>query len=401
MKNDKRIFPWCFPCNFFMFLTFFLTVKFIFIFLFNGFYEPEFIFNLTPFYLLSGFNNLQLLFLSYSIVLFDLFLHLNPTHKNIRISFLPTLFLLSGTGISLTTSSFTLAVLPNLLIFLCLLFVMIIDNRYILEFEDIEKTPTSIPVKKEITFEKPVYAKPKTSAFHPLETLFAQVKNLDIKKKSSYKTPELKKVMKPSKLKKWDNVENVSKHAFSEKEIKPTSSDIDFKDVDYDEDSFDDSNIFDKDIDKKLEKLDDKLRKLKNGKDKTEDVESTVEEKTEKDSSPDLKLQKSKNMLEEIKESAAVIKKGVLKDINKPFKEFLGYEENEIINKNLIDFISFEGLSGLEAFYFNKLKHEPVSSFETVFLTKDNKKLTVKIEIKPGFINGKKADIVIIKDISS
>lgn len=406
MKKDDSYFPWCFPCNVFMFLSFFLTVKFIFIFLFNGFYEPEFIFNLSPFFLLSGMGKLQLLFLAYVIVVFDLFLHLNPTHKNLRFSFLPTVLLLSGTGVALTTTEMGLAVIPYLIIFLCMLLVMIIDNRYILEFEDLERITPEIPSKEKVVSEEPVLIQPRASKIQPIKAFFSSIKDLDIKKKVKDHIPTLPKPSPKSEIRRWDEIGRETEPIISQepKEWEEIDSYIS-----YDEDIKDISDF----IDTKLESLDDKLKELEEKEEKIKSLEEDkkkveeksiskppeITEKTEVKTPSRVQKQESKDILKEIKDSAAIIRNGVLTDINDSFMELLGYKKEEVLKKNLIDFISYNGLSGLEEYYFNKLKHEPVSSFETVFITKDNKKTAVKVEIKPGFINGEKVDVIILKKV--
>ena len=42
-----------------------------------------------------------------------------------------------------------------------------------------------------------------------------------------------------------------------------------------------------------------------------------------------------------------------------------------------------------------------VSAYETTLLTKDNNKISVEINTKPTFYNGKKAEIAVIKTINS
>lgn len=399
MKNDNRIFPWCFPCNFFMFLSFFLTVKFIFIFFLNGFYEPEFIFNLTPFHLFPSLNYLQLLFLSYLFVIFDLFLHLNPTHNNLRISFFPTLFLILGTGLYLTTNQLSIGVLPYLIIFFCLLLVMLIDNKFILEFEDLDKITPEVPVKDKKIVEKPVYiGRPKPSKFKFLKELFATIKKQTVKTLSQLKKPVIK-----TKTSEWKEVKPKGRSLPSSGRSLPSSSRFkDFEDSDIDISSDEDFSSVTNLVDEKLENLDKRLKELQNEeiiprKIRKPEKQIIKKPKEAKIKPKSITSKDNTNMLKEINESAFVVKKGILKDVNEPFRKDLGYSKDDVLDKNLIDFISLEGLSGLEDYYFNRLKHKAVKSFETVLLTKDNKKVPVKIEIRSRIINGEKVDIAVIK----
>ena len=78
---------WYFPFCFFVFLAIYIFIKFLFIFFFRAAYEPEFMFDLTPYYILSGVNNLHLLFLSLIAVIFDAYLHANVSKRYLLFSF--------------------------------------------------------------------------------------------------------------------------------------------------------------------------------------------------------------------------------------------------------------------------------------------------------------------------
>ncbi len=105
----------------------------------------------------------------------------------------------------------------------------------------------------------------------------------------------------------------------------------------------------------------------------------------------------SPDTFNKINDSAAVIQRGVFKKINSSFADLLGYNSNEIIDKSIFDFIEPEGLSGVEEYYFNRLKGENVSDFDTMFLTKENSKISVEVSTKPIVFQGEKAEIVILK----
>jgi len=120
---------WNLTFVFFIFFSIFIAFKFLFIFFFRAAFEPDFIFELTPLFLLLGMNNLQLLFLSLIIVVSDTYLHMRPTRKNILYSFIPTLIMVSGLGLGITTKEISADYLPNYLLFGFLLFVVLIDQR--------------------------------------------------------------------------------------------------------------------------------------------------------------------------------------------------------------------------------------------------------------------------------
>jgi PAS domain S-box-containing protein len=104
-----------------------------------------------------------------------------------------------------------------------------------------------------------------------------------------------------------------------------------------------------------------------------------------------------KIMINELDDCAAIIQRGVLKQVNSSFASLIGYKSDEIVDKSIFDFIDSSGLSGIEQYYFNRLKGDDVSGFETVILTTDNVKINVEVDTKPTFFNGEKAEIVVFK----
>ena len=103
--------------------------------------------------------------------------------------------------------------------------------------------------------------------------------------------------------------------------------------------------------------------------------------------------------LEEIPYSAAIIQRGIIKQVNQSFIHLLGYSVEEIIDKSLFDFIVPEKLDDVKKYYLCRLKGEDVSTYETLLSTKYDKK-TVKISVKPTVYNGEKADIAIIQELN-
>ena len=100
--------------------------------------------------------------------------------------------------------------------------------------------------------------------------------------------------------------------------------------------------------------------------------------------------------LDKIPESAAIIQRGILKQINSPFLELVGYTTDDIVEKSFFDFIALEGLADVEKYYLDRLKGDSVTVYKTVFSTKDDKKIPVKVNIRQTIYNGEKAEIVII-----
>jgi len=104
-------------------------------------------------------------------------------------------------------------------------------------------------------------------------------------------------------------------------------------------------------------------------------------------------------VIENISDCAAIIQRGILKQVNDSFIDLIGYNSSDIVDKSLFDFIVPEGLDGVEEYYKNRLKGADISFYETVLLTKDNQKINVEISIRPTIFNGDKADIAIVKKI--
>ncbi|HIH00220.1 MAG TPA: PAS domain S-box protein [Thermoplasmata archaeon] len=105
--------------------------------------------------------------------------------------------------------------------------------------------------------------------------------------------------------------------------------------------------------------------------------------------------------LEKIPQSAAIIQRGILKQINGLFLELLGYSPEELVEKSYFDFIALEGLADVEKYYLDRLKGESVSVYRTVFSAKDDKKIPVEVCIKQTIYNGEKAEIAIVSSLDS
>jgi PAS domain S-box-containing protein len=106
-------------------------------------------------------------------------------------------------------------------------------------------------------------------------------------------------------------------------------------------------------------------------------------------------------LLDKIPECAAVVQRGILKQINGSFAEMLGYGMGEVVGRSLFDFVVPEWLSEIERYYLDRLKGSRSSSYETVFLTKDNGKVAVEVSTKPTIFDGEKAEIAVIKRLEN
>ncbi len=105
------------------------------------------------------------------------------------------------------------------------------------------------------------------------------------------------------------------------------------------------------------------------------------------------------DFLNHISESAIVLQRGILRQVNDSFLNLLGYNSGELLDKSIFDFVDPEGFHGLESYYLKRIKGENISTYETIFLTKDNYKITVELSNRPTTFNGDKAEIAVIKEL--
>ena len=110
---------------------------------------------------------------------------------------------------------------------------------------------------------------------------------------------------------------------------------------------------------------------------------------------------KSDEAVNNIPQCAAIIQRGILKQINNAFVKLLGYTQEEIKDKSFFDFIALEGLPDIEKYYLDRLKGDAVSKYNTVLSVKDNNKIPVEITIKQAIYNREKAEIVIVSRLDA
>ena len=96
---------------------------------------------------------------------------------------------------------------------------------------------------------------------------------------------------------------------------------------------------------------------------------------------------------------AAVLQRGRIKKANKRFAKLLGYSEDELVGKHLVDFVGPAGLSGVEQHYMNRLKGVDDAAYHTVFLSKNDNEIPVKVHVKNGDFHGERAEIATFNEI--
>lgn len=105
------------------------------------------------------------------------------------------------------------------------------------------------------------------------------------------------------------------------------------------------------------------------------------------------------DILDKIPQCAAIIQRSIVKQVNSPFVDLIGFKTDEIVDKSLFDFIASEGLGEIEKYYLNRLKGNDKSKYKTIFSTKDDGKIRVEVNIKPTLYNGEKAEIAIVTEL--
>ena len=411
---------WFFPFCFFVFFSIFISIKFVFIFFFRAAYEPTFMFELTPFHILSGLNNLQLLFLSLIFIIFNTYLHVKATRRNLMYSFLPTAIMLGGLGFAITTNELAISNLFHYLVFGCLLFVILIDHKNILTSPDVLFSPKKERVESKISGKKPAIALPQPQvaplsiahkcprlSFPGISSLFSLIKNV---KRTNGERTEKGKSETPNKPKNVDS--NADKNLSTKREIPSEIKDMPVG-------NFEGAHTRLEEIErkvKKLSKLEEEIEKRRRNlveKEKSfreQLVSSTHRESyrslstgtSDKTIYSDEKNKEGKDyckILDEMSECAAIIQRGTLKQINSSFADLIGYKIEEIVERSLLDFVVPEGLTGIKKHYLDKLRGASRSSYETVFLTKENNKVTVEISTKLTSFNGEEAEFSVFKKV--
>jgi PAS domain S-box-containing protein len=398
-----RSFSRFFPLYFFIFFAIFLTTKFTFIFFFRASYEPRFLFELTPFYMLSGFNNLQLLFLSFIVVLADAYFHINASKRNLMYSFFPTAIMLCGLGLSITTMELSAANLLHYVLFGCLLAVLLIDHRHTLVFPEELAQPKKEPFWTKIAQRTPVSTKPQVSRIRP-RLSFSQMS-------ASFSLFKREKKMIRSRMKEVKVISSSTQPPViaptrEQKPIEQRRSSPPYSRISQ-------SRLRELDIKmKKLEQLDKEIeqrRKLLVKREKqlrerftpsyksirsTRTMDAMISDTSRRQDAREHPL-----IIDEIQECAAIVQRGMFKQINDSFAQLLGYEMDELIEKSLLDLVVPEGLAEIGRYYLNRLKGKDSSTYEVVFVTKYDREVAIKVTIRPTTFNGEKAEIAIFKKL--
>jgi PAS domain S-box-containing protein len=297
------------------------------------------------------------------------------------ISFIPTGIMLAGIGIAIMIREIDGSYILHYLIFGCLLIIAIIDQKQFLMFQDMDITPKIEKIVTKTSKDNsfvgiespdrpfPIFGQPlKIEGFDEILTLHKQT------------LIELRTVLKDDIQRARNAMENLEKKT---EKINILSEEIESRRKNLIEDeklfrnhlmSFNKEDVKVKPIETNIELITE---------DKT--VENRIDQST---------------MLDDFLGSAIIVKRGVLKEVSQPFVELLGYDSNTLLEKNLVDLIAPECLPDFEKNFSNELNLTSVSTFKTILLTKDNKKIHVEIIIKPSIYDKKAVDLILVRKLN-
>ena len=357
-----------FPLYFFMFLSIFVSVKFIFIFLFKTAFEPVFIFELTPFSMAGSFDNTQLLFISAMVLTLNTYLHHRGDKQSLTYSFLLTSFLLLGIGLNVSFREFKTTNILHYLIFCCFLTIIVIDFRNIAEYEEttdkqkdgekMQVTQTSDALLKTTVrnFFRVLPGKSEKRIHTPKPTGKTGVlTDRSVDSPQSFTVGELDKTQRHVKP-----LATVARFNIKTEKIKRIENRIDMLKQEY---PIDDSYL------------------------------------------PDLRLKYlgetlERNVLGDIKEGVVIVQRGKIKKVNHVFEELFGFKNRYLVDKKFIDLVDLAHLGDVRRYYLNRLKNKKTATYRTVLLKNNGEKIKVNISTETIPYEGGDADKLIIKELS-
>jgi PAS domain S-box-containing protein len=352
-------------------------VKFVFIFFFQASYEPRFIFDLTPLYLLSGFSNMQLLSLSLLVMVVDMGLHLQANKRNLLLSFLPTVLMLCSLAVTIMFNPMEITYVFHYLLFGCLLLVLLIDYQYILKGV---QAPTFFRRREPATMNKaespalmppppPLIVKPAPhSHAPPAPVLLNNV--AEFERTSEAVVQKIHTVLddlerKTKRIEQLEKTFEQRQGLFHQTPPSPISFTAPLP-------SAENPPV----------KEDNLLRAL------SAEERMVLKERIE-----------NHLIVDDRDPIVAVVQRGVFKEISHALVEFLGYERTELLQKNFFVFIAPSGFEDARKYYLNRLKGSSTNSFRTVFLTKARTELPVEITVASTIHKGDSADFITIKHV--
>jgi len=379
MKKYSRS-AWLFPTCLFIFFSIYLLVKFVFIFFFRAAFEPKVIFELTPFYLLSGLSNVQLGLLSLMAILADMYLHLWSGKRNLLFSFLPTSVMLSSLGFTIMFSPMDIAYVYHYSLFGCLLIVVLIDYQYVLKGVE---TPTMLR-KKEPVAMKIMEKEPAAVRVKSLFVKNAKFNQQPLLPLVATSTIELKELLDNILQKMQTMLEDLERKTVR---IKKLENDIDERR----------RNIVNQE-----KMFTNRVHSYFESKEKIQIDEKNLVRDIPADDKIFMKEKMEDRLIvADTNEFVAVVQRGIFKQISNSFADFLGYESTELVQKSFFVFIAPRGFEDARKYYLNRLKGVTSNSFRTVLLTKEQTELLVEITVTPTIYKGDAAEFLSVKEVKN
>jgi len=368
---------WLFSNCLFIFFSLYLFVKFIFILFFSAAYEPRFMFEFTPCYLLTGVTNIQLLVLTLVVMVSDLYLHLQSGRRRLLFSFIPTAIMLSGIGTSIMTNQMDLTYAYHYAIFGSLLLVVLIDYNYVLSGE---KYPTGLR-KKEQSKSKAI----ESYGTHFLSKKY-DVSYQDLTHVLPATTSELKELTDGFLQKMEAVLERLERKTERIEALEHIIEDGQKNRIDH-EKLFTDRILYNLETLEKIPPHDINLERSVSAENKRNDN----------------KKMQHPSIVNQTNDFVVIVKRGRIKEISSSFAELLGYRQSELLEKNFFMFVSPRTLEDARKFYVDRLKGASLNSFRTSLLSRGQQELLVNITVTPTIYNGDTAEflhIFIIQDNS-
>lgn len=408
---------WNIPYFFFVFLTIFTTTKFLFIFFFRTAYEPPFLFEMTPLHLLSGFDSAQLLVASLIVLFIDTLLHRTPTRKHLLFSFLFTGILLLGVGCSIAFNEVSAALVVHYILFGGFLLSLLIDHNHMLHARDVipakEQPVPYMPIKVQAKQKRSKTPKPAKIPRQPFPLLIRAITKPKlanvVRRREKREKPTafriVSKTPRPASMSAAPTspcppplvpyVTSSQQPLYSNDE-KQTGSMLEAL-----KKKADKLERLEEEIEQRRKRLVNEERRFKR-----ELVSQTTEHCLPSDAKDGGGSRRSGealstlpslqgSLLDQLQASAALIQRGMIKQINDSFLHLLGYDTKDIIDRRLLSFIAPESFATIKQHYLARLNGEESTTYEAVLLTKDHQKRTVKVHSKTFLVGKEKIELAV------
>ncbi len=342
-------------------------------------YEPLFLYHLTPFYLLSGFNNVHLLSLALVLMVFDTYLHLWSSKRKLLLSFLPTSLMIAGIGYTMMFSPMDISYVFHYVVFGLLLVVILIDYQDILKGVQ----PAVIPLKKEPLTTRMMEGTPALPRTRPLFSRSEKPVLQPVPALATESLAEFKKVSDDILQKMQVFLDDLERKTHRIEQLETT--------IEGSKESMPSFNIRSDQTSLPPESKETVPRIQKNQIDTISPEETIIIKE---------KIQ-NHLVIDGMNDVVAVVQRGVFKEISNSFAGFLGYERTDLLQKNFFVFIAPRGFEDARKYYLNRLKGVTSTSFRTILLTKEKTEVLVEITVTPTIYKGDLAEFLCITQVKN